>query len=416
MAKRPQMTVELPADISESLGLGEGPTSVRPLAAGSRALLLERIGVEGSAIPWDRELVLSADVRAFSLADVLQMLHATGKSGFLLVEAGDCAKCVYLHSGEVVFASSNQLVDRLGETLVRTGALDAEEHRKASAAYSPTLQFGRFLVERGLLSPRKLWEAVKGQVEDIVRSLFAFGSGQLYFWEGEVRPDNVVRLSLPTGRLIEDGLGLRDELLAFLAQLEDRRVRLEVVPDSGVDLDGSATAIVQALGRTETFSALCHEVGLDSLSAARTVKLLDQLGVLRLVRVGRDAFDADPRDAGEALRDCVRNHAKLLAELCAPIVAMEGAAPLQERLGEVAVSAAERHPHLLGGIEVAPGGVLDPEPLIERALCFPGDREREVRIALGELVAYVEFELLNHPRIPNAEDFLDALGPLRSEL
>ena len=95
---------------------------------------------------------------------------------------------------------------------------------------------------------------------------------------------------------------------------------------------------------------------------------------------------------------------------------MEGAEPVRRRLVEVARDAAERHPQLLAGLEFGPGGALDPEVLIERALCFPGDREREVRAALGELVSYTEFELLNHPKVKNAEEFLEALGPLRAEL
>ena len=85
---------------------------------GPRTLLLER-STGPDAVPLDRDLVLSADVRAFSLADLLQLVHASGKSGFLLFEHADCAKSVYLHAGEVVFATSNQRIDRLGESLLR---------------------------------------------------------------------------------------------------------------------------------------------------------------------------------------------------------------------------------------------------------------------------------------------------------
>ncbi|MBK7950204.1 MAG: hypothetical protein IPK00_15965 [Deltaproteobacteria bacterium] len=46
----------------------------------------------------------------------------------------------------------------------------------------------------------------------------------------------------------------------------------------------------------------------------------------------------------------------------------------------------------------------------------PGDRIREVDEALGELVAYLEFELRNHPRIPDASPFLEAVDPLRAML
>jgi len=408
--------VVVPAELSRRLGFGDQPTAVRALASGPRTVLLERLDVEGGAVPWDRDLVLCADVRAFSLADVLQLVHASGKSGFLLFEHADCAKCVYLHAGEVVFASSNQRIDRLGESLVRAGVLSAEDFTSASAAYRPPGQFGRFLVERGVLSPRELWDGVKRQVEDIVRSLFAFGAGQVLFWEGEVRPDNVVRLALPTGRLIEEGLEHRDELLSFLAQLEDDRVRLEAVEGALGHLDGTAAAIVAAIGEVGSFQAVCQNVGIDPLSGARTVALLDQMGALRMVRTRAGAPTPNTPGGEAALRACVRAHVRLLAELSAPVVAMEGAEPVRRRLVEVAQEAAERHPQLLAGLEFGPGGALDPEVLIERALCFPGDREREVRAALGELVSYTEFELLNHPKVKNPEEFLEALEPLRAEL
>ena len=405
--------VELSAELSRRLGLGEQPTSVRPLAGGRRTLLLERMDVDGPAVPWDRDLVLCADVRAFSLADVMQMLHGSGKSGFLQFEQGECAKSVYLHAGEVVFAASNQPIDRLGESLVRSGVLGIVEHQKANAAYAPPGHFGRFLVERGLLSPRELWDGVKSQVEDIVRSLFAFGAGQVFFWEGEVRPDNVVRLALPTGRLVEEGLEQRDQLLLFLAQLEDSRVRLEAVPGGLDRLEGTARAVVEALASVESFPAVCQRVGIDPLSAARTVQLLDLMGIVRVVR-GASASDSPGDDA--ALRGSVLAHAHLLAELTAPVVAMEGPEPVRQRLADVARDAAGRHPQLLAGLELGPGGVIDPAALLERALCFPGDRLREVRAALGELVSYCEFELLNHPKVKDAEDFLDPLAALRAQL
>src|SRR5262245_60573186 len=284
MRDRSRAPVVVPAELSKRLGFGEQPTTVRALAGGLRTILLERLDADGGPVPWDRDLVLCADVRAFSLADVMQLVHVSGKSGFLLFEHAHCEKCVYLHAGEVVLASSNQRIDRLGESLVRAGVISAEDFASASAIYRPPGQFGRLLVQRGVLSPRELWDGVKRQVEEIVRSLFAFGGGQVLFWEGEVRPDNVVRLALPTGRLIEEGLEHRDELLSFLAQLEDNRVRIEAVEGALAHLDGTAAAIVSELGRVGSFPAVCQSVGIDPLSGARTVALLDQMGALRVVR------------------------------------------------------------------------------------------------------------------------------------
>jgi hypothetical protein len=130
---------------------------------------------------------------------------------------------------------------------------------------------------------------------------------------------------------------------------------------------------------------------------------------------GPGEAEAAPSDE-EAVRECVLLHAKLLTEFTAPIVAVEGEAGIRNRLQRIMVDAAQRYPDLLSDLTVGPGGVLDPDILIARALAYPGEREREVRLALGELVSYLEFELMNHPGIDRPDEFLEGLEHLRSQL
>ena len=129
--------------------------------------------------------------------------------------------------GEVVFAASNQRIDRLGHSLVRAGALSLEQLRDAERGYRRGERFGKALVERGLLTPRELWSGLQRQVEEIVRSLFSYRAGLVYFWDGDVQPDNVVRLELPTQRIRVDDLPqLRDLPIACAGEqcLIDREV------------------------------------------------------------------------------------------------------------------------------------------------------------------------------------------------
>jgi hypothetical protein len=295
------------------------------------------------------------------------------------------------------------------------GAIRIDQLREARRAYAPPGLFGKILVERGVLTPRDLWNGVKAQVEEIVRSLFSYDAGSVLFFEGEVRPDNVVRLSLATRRLVVEGLRRRDELLRFLAHVESPRVALEAVPEVAGDLSGTERAIHAALAQGADFADMCRRVGIDPLSGARVLHHLRLVGAVRVVERGGASGDAARGDA-EAVRELARAHVKLLAELAAPIVAVEGGEALRERLQRVADEAARRFPEMLGSLAVARGGVLDPEEVAERALRVPGDRAREVRLALGELVAYLEFELVNHPRVPDPDAFLVALEPLRATL
>lgn len=402
------------------LGL-DASESVRVLASSSRTIVLERARGDSAALPWDRDLVLTADVCAFPIADLLHLVHASAKSGFLFFENGSHEKAVYLHCGEVVFASSNQVVDRLGECLLRSGVITLEQHREAKRAYTPRTQLGKILVERGFLSPRDLWNGVKAQIEEIVRSLFSYGAGTLHFWEGTVRPDNVVRLSLPTKRLIAEGLRRRDELLKLLAWIESPRVRIRPKADCALDLGGTERVVFESLSSTESFDEICRSVGLDPLSGARVVNHLRLSGAVVVTEPNEDEparGSKDPRTGGsqDPVRECVRLHLAVLGELAAPIVAVEGPEGLRLRLSRVIEDGASRFPELFAALEVGPGGVFDPEVVVERALRFPGDREREVARAFGELISYLEFELVNHPKIPEPEIFLEDIDPLRARL
>jgi hypothetical protein len=402
---------------SESLArLGlDADVDVRVVARSGRTMLLES-GAGDSMLPRDRDLVLSCDVRAFALADLLSLVHRAGKSGYLLFEHDGEAKAVYLSRGEVVFASSNLLADRLGPCLLRSGLIDQDQLELAESRYDPSTRFGKVVVEMGMLTPRDLWAGVKTQVEEIVRSLFSYTNGWIHFWEGEIEPDNVVRLSLPTNRLIDEGLERRDELLLFLGRLEDARTRIREGTVTRPPASEKERAIMDALGVDERFQGVCHRSGLDPRTAARTLRYLQESGRVVIEREGETGGAEFGSADDDVVREAVSLHTKLLIELAAPLVALDGPEAVAERLNRVREESAASGRRLLDGIEFNGHAALDPDAVEHRALRLPGDRVREVDEALGEIVAYLEFELKNHPRIDDSTPFLEAVDPLRAML
>jgi hypothetical protein len=370
-------------------------------------------------VPGPGEPALTADLATFAPQEVFAWLERTGKSGLAEFSQREHRKAVWLHRGEVVFASSNQMVDRLGECLLRAGVLSLEQLREAERCFAPPARFGKVLVERGFLTPRELWNGVKYQVEEIVRSLLLYRAGRVCFREGEVQPDNVVRLALPTRRLVAEGVQRGEELHKFLKVLESERVELVAAAGAEVNLARSERALLEALRGEARFGPLCERLGVEPEAAARSLQLLRLMGAVKLVRarapaafVGEGDLEAE---AAERVREAVARLAKLIGALVAPLVAAEGAAGVRERLGRTLDEVAGRFPTLLAGVALGEAASLDPEPLIERALRLPGeDREEQVASALGELVAYLEFEIKNHPRIEDPDRLLEALAPLRS--
>jgi hypothetical protein len=408
----------LEPSLGEILGLVPGePLRVR--LAARRVLIAERRPAEEPRVPPDRDLVLAVDVRGFPLPEVFGWLHRAGKSGLLHFAHDDHAKWVWLHRGEVVFAASNQRIDRLGHSLLRAGAISLDEMRDAERSYRTGQRFGKILVERGLLSPRELWLGLQRQVEEIVRSLFSYPSGWVCFWDGELQPDNVVRLSLSSRQLVQGGLRWRDELRRFVAALADTRVRIEAVAPRRESLAGTERLLFEALGQESAFGPLCRRVGLDPPTCARTLQLLHRAGAVRIRRTEDDPDTTQrvPRnDPGERLRVHIQEAVKLLGELAAAVDAVAAGDGLRERFAGAIEEVAGRFPGLLAGVRPGRGAALDPELLIERALALPPGRHGDVREALAALADYLEFEVKNHPAIADPDAVLRSVEPLRAKL
>jgi hypothetical protein len=404
--------------VCAALGLASGE-GARIRLRGPRVVLVERRPFEDPHVPAACGLTLSADIRSFPLPDVLGWLHRAGRSGLLHYSHHEHAKWMWLHRGEVVFASSNQSIDRLGPSLLRAGVLSLEQMRDADRRPHAGTRFGKVLVERGILTPRQLWAGLQKQAEEICHSLFAYSTGWLCFWEGDLQPDNVVRLSLSIPRLVQDGMRWRDEMRRLLAALADARVRIERVAAAQHCLAGTERVVFDALGDETTFLSLHRRVGLDALTAARVLYLLHRAGAVR-IRRGDDDPDRTQRvlrhDPAERLRSQVQDTVKLLGELAAVLVARDGADRLVERFGASIEEVAERFPGLLAGVRPSRNGTLDPELLIERALALPFERHGDVREALAALVDYLEFEVKNHPGIADPDEVLRSVEVLRATL
>lgn len=405
---------ELEAPSAARLGLEPGER-VRLLAGGSRTLLLGRSSAGDAAA---ETLALAADLSVFPLPEVLRIVHEARLSGLLYVTAGEHAKSVHLHGGEVVFATSNQPLDRLGESLVRAGVLTLEQLREAERSFATGQRFGKALVERGFLTPRELWHGVKYQVEEIVRSLFLYDEARLWVWQGPLQADNVVRLALPLPRLVSEGMARRDEVQRLVRMLEDDRVRIASVPNAEPHLAPAERVLWSALGGESSFSAAMERSGLDAVTTARWVHLLRLAGAVRLVRTREASAYFGEEDLmvhdEEAVRQRVTGYAKLLAMLAAPIVVAEGDAPLRERLGRAVEEVASRFPDLLRGVLPGPGATFDPDVLAQRAVALADAAEDQIDAAFEELASYLAFELRNHPAVANAEAVLDAAGDLRA--
>jgi len=119
-------------------------------------------------------------------------------TGILRVSQGELTKSVFLNGGRIVFASSQDPADRLGDLLIARGLITAAQCAEAARHLKPGKRLGTILVELGLLPAADLPRWVLEQVREILFSLFPLDEGTFHFTSGPLPTGEVITLRLST--------------------------------------------------------------------------------------------------------------------------------------------------------------------------------------------------------------------------
>lgn len=143
----------------------------------------------------------------YSLSDIFIGIQRSLKTGVLTFRSGSIENRIYIKSGDMIFASSNQNHYRLGDILLRERKITQEAFDRSSELIRKTgKRQGAILVELGAITPKELCSAVKHQVQEIILSVFDLSDGEFEFQETSLPTDEVITLKLSAGNLIYRGV------------------------------------------------------------------------------------------------------------------------------------------------------------------------------------------------------------------
>jgi len=166
---------------------------------------------------------ISGSLKTMILVDLLQWAATAAKTGRFEFRSAGVAKEVFVESGMIVGAASNQPTELLGHFLVARGKLNEEQLRAALLMRAETAEFiGQILVRLGFVSQEELRQVLVERTEEIVYSLFEWDDAHF-----NVRPGPTVTLiSLTVNNVLLRGVHRHDEMLRIRAVLPHGRVVL----------------------------------------------------------------------------------------------------------------------------------------------------------------------------------------------
>lgn len=170
---------------------------------------------------------LSGSLSTIALADLLQWAASALKTGRLDFRQGATLKEVYVQSGVIVAAASNQPTEMLGHVLVARGKLTEEQLRAALLTRREGNEFlGQVLVRLGFITKDDLLRALADRTEEIIYSLFEHDNADFHFEPGAAPSSQMVLISLSVDHVLLRGVHRHDEMSRIREVFPDGRVVL----------------------------------------------------------------------------------------------------------------------------------------------------------------------------------------------
>jgi tetratricopeptide (TPR) repeat protein len=241
-------------------------------------------------------MAIKGSLKEASLPDVIQLLFLGRRTGCLALADRQNFGTIHFDEGNIVYATIVNRRDRLGDILLRSGRITAEQLQQAVDRQGGEREqkLGEILVGQGAISRDELQHYIRVQIEEAVYYLFTWNSGTFNF-EAGVRPereDFLVRIN-PEYLLLE-GARRVDEWSLIEKKIPSFDLIFAVdgahLGESDAELSAEQRALVRLLDGTRDVTQVMEESGLIEFEVGKALFGLITAGFAR--RVGTSAASA----------------------------------------------------------------------------------------------------------------------------
>jgi tetratricopeptide (TPR) repeat protein len=236
-------------------------------------------------------MAIKGSLKEASLPDVLQLLAMGKKTGCLAVTHRANFGYIYFDKGRICYASIVNRRDRIGDILVKAGAVTQAQLDAAIKAQTlhRDKRIGELLVAQGAIAKEALHDQIRLQIEEAVYFLFTWMQGTFNF-EADVRPEeqdfqvsiNPESLLLEGARRVDEWTLIEKKIPAFDIVFDVDRRKLD---ESGVALTKEQETVVDLLDGRRDVAAVIDESGLGEFDVGKAIYGLVSAGFAQ--RIGR---------------------------------------------------------------------------------------------------------------------------------
>jgi tetratricopeptide (TPR) repeat protein len=236
-------------------------------------------------------MAIKGSLKEASLPDVLQLLSMGKKTGCLSVTHRNNFGSIYFDKGRICYAAIVNRRDRLGDILLKSGALTPAQLEEAIEAqgHQRDKRLGEILVGLGIISKEDLHKQIRLQIEEAVYFLFTWTQGTFNF-EADIRPEeqdflvmiNPESLLLEGARRVDEWSLIEKKVPSFDIVFDVDTKRLE---ESNAKLTEEQQVLLPLIDARRDVLALIEDSGLVEFQVGKALYGLSTAGFLH--RVGK---------------------------------------------------------------------------------------------------------------------------------
>jgi hypothetical protein len=229
-----------------------------------------------------------------SLYDVLLGCYRESWSGEVKVQTPDRdVRSLYFSDGEIVFAASSLIDERLGNVIYRQGFLTLEELTKSAIAVNTKMRFGQALVKNNSANFLDIWDYLSMQMQEIAIGAFIAENSFVTLIEDK-KADTFVRLEGGTEKFIAQ---------TFLSGLHYRKFINKLDMKSQIKVIGTVNRHIRknnTFFSDEVQNILVHDMLVeDFLDALKLGSLCSMRVLADFVFANMCVVDTDDKDLGK---------------------------------------------------------------------------------------------------------------------
>lgn len=252
------------------------------------------------------EFIFRGNLADSPLPEIMATVHRYGVPGVMELSRNEENKRIYFIDGDVIFATSSNRGESLGDFLLAQGRISEAQYKVSSEELiaNPGKRHGRILVQMGFLKADDLGTAVREQVQTILWSIFNWIDGDIHFKVGRFREEEVYKITIPTPRAVFSGCKRITDAKAVMARLGGKNTIFKALQRpkhlGNLRLEAGESRLLEMVDGKKTLFELCEEGPLAAGINARVLYALLELQLIEREEQGSTAIRIQVRDSGPA--------------------------------------------------------------------------------------------------------------------